>query len=284
MASSPAKNTKATWPKVIAVSLQEALVSAVEDAAAKVVPRMDSHGDENGFTAALGQVLVDTGPLVVGDKIVKFDYRRLNDKTEEPEVGADGGIILSIETRHRVFEKYVLFQAKKLPKEEKISSLRMPLREARRFGGQLTAMNAITDSGVVGLFYTRAGVYVVDGDRLVDEAGAKKSVLRAPMAPPFRPLRLGTYLGKWVATCRKGGTSPDIVSRIRKKDGFEGALTGGLGHLFEASVRPRDRLGRGGHPDTVADDDGDYPALPGGRTVSGAFDHLRDTERTRRQR
>ncbi len=205
---------------------QEELAAHINDAAARVVPNLDSHGSEDRLTGALGQELIRE-PITLGSGTkVTLRYRGLSSQTEEPHAGGDGGILVEVRLPDgTIHTKGSLFQAKLLPGWERGRELSLPSREkAEKFHKQLGDMLGQTPESV-GVFYTRRNVYVMDAGRLREQ---EIDDLRRPLADG-RIVTLGTYLGKWVARCTHGDPRPDLVRRIREKDGFR--------HVLEMNVR-----------------------------------------------
>lgn len=78
------------------------------------------------------------------------------------------------------------------------------------------------------LGYTLDAVYAVDARSLKDRTLAE---LRYPLATP-RLIKLGTYLGKWVARCTRGDENEALIQGIREPRGF-------LKHVLEVDVTTR---------------------------------------------
>lgn len=208
---------------------QEQISVFINNAARRVIDRYDSHYTENGLTGALGQELSREG-LQLSDTSVVFFYRKFGERREEPATGADGGFLVTIKTQTDEVTKAVLFQAKKLPQDRPTSSLSLQTAEASRLRNQIDTMLKFTPESIV-LTYTRQDIYALDALKLGDETIKR---LRYPFKCT-RPLKLGTYLGKWVARCTRGDTDDDVVSKLRKPGGF-------INHLIEMNVQSQQKL------------------------------------------
>jgi hypothetical protein len=216
---------------------QRGIAANLDSTAMRVIQYYDSHRDENSLTAALCQELIRE-PIRLRDTTVSFHYRNFAEQNEEPRVGADGGILVTIVTRDERVEKGVLYQAKRLPQDRGARSLSIPREEASRLKRQIVAMLDHTHESIL-LGHTRTGIYAVDAAPLkeltIDE-------LRYPFADA-RLIGLGTFLGKWVARCSRGDLDEGLIERIRTPRGF-------LLHLLEMEIETQQRplLTEGGSP------------------------------------
>ncbi len=217
---------------------QQRIAAHLDDAADRVVRHFDDHRDENSLTAALCQEIIRE-PILLNDTTVVFNYRNFSEQSEEPKVGADGGIRITIKNGDEEVEKGVLFQAKRLPQDRNTRSLSIPdKKEVSRFKRQISSMLNWTEESIV-LGHTRQGIYAVEAVSLENHTVEE-------LRYPFRNARLvslGTYLGKWVARCSRGDTDPVLIRRIREDRGF-------INHLLEMNIQTRQRplLTEGGSP------------------------------------
>jgi hypothetical protein len=210
---------------------QQRIAEHIDAAATRVIDHFEAHHNENSITAALGQELMRERVLL-GDTTVAFNYRNFPEQTEEPLVGADGGMLITI-TNHveRLHvDKGVLFQAKRFPQDRLPRELSIPRPEdASRLKNQIQNMLRMTKESIL-LGYTLDAIYAVDAkslrERTIDE-------LRYPLAKP-RLVRLGTFLGKWVARCTRGDENEALIQGIREPRGF-------LKHVFEMDVTTRQK-------------------------------------------
>jgi hypothetical protein len=219
---------------------QRRIAEHIDTAAFRVIDRFDAHYNENSLTAALGQELMRE-PIRLGNTTAVFNYRNFPEQTEEHLVGADGGMLVTITNPLERIEaiKGVLFQAKRFPQYRNSRELSIPRSEdASRLKRQIQMMLEVTEESVL-LAYTRDAIYTVKAssleDRTVDE-------LRFPLAFP-RLVKLGTYLGKWVARCTRGDNNEVLIDRIREPRGF-------IKHRLEMDIETRQRplLTEGGIP------------------------------------
>ena len=186
---------------------QDGIAEYLDDASNRVLAHFDSHGDENSLTAALCQELIRK-PFAYKNTTVVFDYRNFSEQAEEPLLGADGGILITITTPEERVEKAVLFQAKRLPQRRQPRSLTIRKTEASRLKKQVKTMMKVSEDSIV-INHTRRGIYAVDAEALEDLTVEN---LRHPLETP-RLLGIGTFLGKWVSRCSRGDLS-DSVKRI----------------------------------------------------------------------
>lgn len=219
---------------------QHRIAEHIDTAANRVIDHFDAHSNENSITAALGQELMRE-PIRLGDTTVTFNYRNFPEQNEEPLVGADGGMLIRVTNpAERIeVEKGVLFQAKKFSQDRNPRALSVPRSEdASRLKRQVLAMLKTTRESVV-FSYTRDAVYAVDAEALKD---LTVDEIRYPMATA-RLIKLGTFLGKWVARCTRGDYNEVLIERIREPRGF-------LKHVLEMDIHTRQlpRLTEGGIP------------------------------------
>lgn len=219
-------------------SIQRAIASHIDAAAARVVQHFDAHANENGLTAAFGQELVRS-KFAVGHTSVEFEYRKFPEQSEEHLTGADGGFIISVETPEETVTKGVLFQAKRYSQNRRVRAQTVRLSEARRLRQQLARMNRISDECIV-LAHTRADIYAVDA--LAANDLPMRDLCR--LLQHSRVITIGTYLGSWVARCTRGDLRQAIVSQIRSR----------TSQIVEMNVRTRERplLTEGGQPIDIA--------------------------------
>jgi hypothetical protein len=219
---------------------QRRIAEHIDDATFRVIYHFDAHHNENSITAALGQELMRE-QLQLGDTIVAFNYRNFPEQNEEPLVGADGGLLITVTNPAEQIEveKGVLFQAKRFDQDRNPRKLSIPRpKDASRLKDQILAMLNITKESII-LSYTRDAVYTVVAKSLrnltVDE-------LRYPLATA-RLIGLGTYLGKWVARCTRGDRNKALIEGIREPRGF-------LKHVVEMDIQTRQKplLIEGGIP------------------------------------
>jgi hypothetical protein len=216
---------------------QQRIAEHIDNAAARVLKHFDAHRDENSLTAALCQELIRES-IFLGNTTVTFTYRNFAEQDEEPLVGADGGILVSIANQGEHIVKGVLFQAKRLPQERGSRSLSMSKEDASRLKRQVAAMLDLTEESIV-LGHTRNRIYAVDATSLEEQTVEE-------LRFPFKAARLisfGTFLGKWVARCTRGDLNEVLIDRIRTPRGF-------LNQLLEMEIVTRQRplLTEGGAP------------------------------------
>jgi hypothetical protein len=208
---------------------QRRIAAHLDDAAERVMQHFDDHRDENSLTAALCQEIIRE-PILSNDTTVIFNYRNFAEQSEEHQVGADGGIRITIRNGDEEVEKGVLFQAKRLPQDRKTRSLSIPdKKEAGRFKRQISSMLDWTEESIM-LGHTRRGIYAVEAVSLENHTVEE-------LRYPFKDVRLvtiGTYLGKWVARCSRGDTNTVLIRRIREDRGF-------INHLLEMDIKTRQR-------------------------------------------
>jgi hypothetical protein len=152
---------------------------------------------------------------------VEFSYRQLNKITEEPHAGADGGFLVRVSNADGTTEKAALFQAKLLNEAGTVRNLHMSASEAQRLKNQAADMLAFTDEAVA-IFYTRAEIYVVDAEHY---QASPSSAVQHPLSQEHRLITLGTYLGRWLPRCTRGDREPDLISRVKHRNGFKQSLT-----------------------------------------------------------
>lgn len=198
---------------------QVALAKHINDAAAKVIEKMDNHGNEENITAALGERLSGHVDLKNGTS-AEFWYRTLNKQTEEPEVGGDGAFVVSVQTPSGTTRKGVLFQSKLFGDERPTREHVLAKSKAQKFREQLGDMLDQTDEAV-GVFYTRENVYVMDAGALHERTANQ---LKKPISEG-RVVTLGTYLGRWVARCTRGDEDSALVRRMQEQGGFAHLLS-----------------------------------------------------------
>ena len=92
---------------------QQELAARIDDAVMEVLAEVPNHGGEEGLTPVLGHALRQQS-FRSPDLTVEFNYRQLSKNTEEPNAGADGGILVRVTTPDGVVQKASLFQAKLL--------------------------------------------------------------------------------------------------------------------------------------------------------------------------
>lgn len=223
---------------------QDSIAEHIDAAAFRVIDHFDAHHNENSITAALGQELMRE-PIRLGNTTVTFSYRNFPEQNEEPLVGADGGILVTITNPGERIEvvKGIFFQAKRFAQDRNPRDLSIRPEDASRLKRQVLAMLEMTKESIV-LSYTRDAVYAVDAkslkDRTVDE-------LRRPLATP-RLVHFGTFLGKWVARCTRGDNNEVLIEGIREPRGF-------LKNVIEMDIETRQRplLTEGGIPIPFSD-------------------------------
>jgi len=197
---------------------QNRIANEIDEAAEKVISAIASHGNEEGLTAALGQLLTRRA-ISEPDLRVEFNYRQHNKRTEEQYSGADGGFLVRVTTPTATVEKASLFQAKLLGGMEHVRDLSMTLPDARRLKSQTKSMLTHTQEAVA-MFYTQRNIYVVDASDYSESPESKQ-----PLSNDHRLITLGTYLGKWIPRCTKGDQRPELVTRVKHMDGFKNMLT-----------------------------------------------------------
>ena len=163
---------------------------------------------------------------------------RVAEQTEEPLLGADGGILITISTPEERVEKAVLFQAKKFPQRRQSRSLTIPKREASRLKKQVKTMVKVSEESIV-IGHTRQGIYALDAETLEDLTVEN---LRHPLETP-RLLGIGTFLGKWVARCSRGDLSDSVIRIVLTPRGL-------LRHQLVMNIETKQRplLTDGGSP------------------------------------
>lgn len=205
---------------LIDTETQNQIADHINNLVVRIIARMDNHGNEEGITPVLGQTLMDH-PFENKDTKVNFFYRQLNKNTEENPAGADCGFIVSVQTPDEMVEKSSLFQAKILKKAAAVRDLTMTQADAQRLKKQSQNMLNKTREAVA-LFYTRQDMYVVDAEHY---ANSKLSDIQRPLSEDHRLITLGTYLGRWMARCTRGDQDRNLLSRIRRLDGFRKNMT-----------------------------------------------------------
>lgn len=193
---------------------QLALAGVIDAAAKRVVEHFDLHWNENSLTAAFGEHLLQT-QLSIGNTSARFLYRNFSEADEEPATGADGGIVVSINSRGQTITKAVLFQAKRFPQDREVKSLSLPREDAKRLKHQVDTMLPITDQCIV-MAHTRERIYAIDG-RCADRQSIDN--LRY-VTERCRLVSIGTFLGKWVARCSRGETGQYVVNSVAEPKGF----------------------------------------------------------------
>jgi hypothetical protein len=219
---------------------QRRIAEHIDDATFRVIDHFDAHFNENSITAALGQELMRES-VHFGNTTVIFGYRNFPEQTEEPLIGADGGLLITVTNPRERIEvvKGVLFQAKRFDQDRNPRSLSIPRPEdAGRLKRQILNMLETTKESIV-LSYTRDAFYAVDAKALKDLTVEE---LRYPLATP-RLIGFGTYLGKWVARCTRGDNNEVLTQRIREPRGF-------LKEIIEMNIQTQQRplLTEGGIP------------------------------------
>lgn len=205
---------------LIDTETQSQLANHINNIVFKIIDRMDNHGNEEGITPVLGQMLMDN-PFENEDTKVHFFYRQLSKNTEEDPAGADCGFIVSVQTPNETIEKSSLFQAKLLKKHRRIRELRMNKGDAQRLKTQSKNMLKKTKEAVA-LFYTHQDMYVVDADHY---AKSDLPEIQTPLNEELRLITLGTYLGRWMARCTRGDQDKKLLTRIRHLEGFRRNMT-----------------------------------------------------------
>jgi hypothetical protein len=197
--------------------IQQALAARIDAAVSEVLAELPNHGSEEGITPVLGHAL--RRQSVSGDGFsVRFNYRQLNKNTEEPNAGADGGFLVSVQTPSTNITKTALFQAKLLRGTTPVRNLSMSTAEAARLQEQAVKMLTHTQESVA-IFYTHKQIYVVDASHYQSTRD------RRPLSESHRLITLGTYLGRWLPRCTKGDHEPDLYQRVSHLDGFKRGLT-----------------------------------------------------------
>ena len=192
--------------------IQAQLRKHINQVAKRICKNFDQHADERNLMGAFNQALKDS-PASFDGAEVSFDFRNFPDQTEEPETGADGGYIVTVESGGQKIEKAEIHQAKRIVQIGIKRELRLPTSDARRLRRQAADMcKKSRDAAVV--VVTKGGIYAVDAHKI---AGA------ADQREPFKNVRIvsvGTLLGVWLARCTRGQTDPDFVKRVRNPGGF----------------------------------------------------------------
>jgi hypothetical protein len=198
--------------------MQRRIAVLIDTVATQVIGQLASHGNEEGLTSALGNVLMQRSINSNGLR-VDFRYRQHNKITEEPHSGADGGFLVRVKTPGASIEKVALFQAKLLGGYGDVRTLSVSKADAERLQKQVTDMLKHTGESVA-VFYTWKNIYVVDAS---DYSAGIAS--RHPLSQIHRLITLGTYLGKWLPRCTKGDLNRNIVIKVKHVDGFKHGLT-----------------------------------------------------------
>jgi len=205
---------------------QNRIAEFINKATRRVINGLDPHNTENGLTAALGQELIrDSLYIQETDTTVIFKYRKFGEIREEPDTGADGGFLVTIQTKTKQVKKAILFQAKKLTEAKPVRSLSLSKDKVDKLKDQIETMLEITLESVV-VVYTQKEIYALDALILGDVSLAK---LKRPL-DATHPTKLGTYLGKWVARCARGDEDKEIIDRLNRPKGF-------INYLIEMDIK-----------------------------------------------
>jgi type II secretory pathway pseudopilin PulG len=192
--------------------IQAPLRKHINEVAKRVCKNFDQHADERNLMGAFNQALKDS-PASFGGAEVSFDFRNFPDQTEEPESGADGGYIVTIESAGQKTVKAEIHQAKRLAHNGIRRNIRIRQSDADRLKGQAAKIcNTSRDAAII--VVTKGGIYAVDARQIAAAADERE---------PFRNARIvsiGTFLGVWLARCTRGQKDPDFVNRVRNPGGF----------------------------------------------------------------
>ena len=206
---------------LIPEDLQNTLRDHLWESCDKVLSALQRHNNENGVTGALGQTLSDN-PLVNDRVIVRFDYRKFAEQSEEFWTGADGALIVTITPPNGPTKrKAVLFQAKLCKKDVPARQQSLRREDASRLKRQSRQIVDFTDDAI-GIFYTPDNIYVVDAQAL-NELTVEE--LRQPLRGSQRLLTLATYLGKWLPRCARGDDRSEFLERADVGNGFMHLIT-----------------------------------------------------------
>lgn len=201
---------------LIEPEIQSELSALIGSAVNEVIQDLPSYATEPDVTAALGSSLrrrsIDRPGLKVG-----FRYRGHHPRIEEPNSGADGGLLVRIENEVMSITKASLFQAKHLRGvPNSVTHRTIDTRDAERLRKQAGDMLQHTQNAVV-MFYTEHGFYVVDAWRY---RNAEVEDVRVPLGGRRRLLHFGTYLGKWMPRCTRGDPRDEFVRQVEHREGF----------------------------------------------------------------
>jgi hypothetical protein len=202
--------------------MRDEVGSVIDLAAAETTRSFDKLPQEDrltgeffGLVAAFQKLRMRSGTTA------HFDYRTF-DGTTEREVGADGAILISVRDEEQTRKKVLLFQAKRLTGQKSRTQLTIPAgKERKRLARQLRDLSEVARTGgAVGLFYTRAGIYVVDAVRLLRLAEEDESALRKPLVRKTLPVLIGDCIADLALACRIGNTSPTLLREV-ERDGLK---------------------------------------------------------------